>query len=108
MNAADLIAYVCPLEQDDLARIFVQKGEWDNAIAQYKILTVIGPEHKNRRPVHPIYHYRLAQAYGKKGLAAEAASEYARFLKILEKADTVSAAMADARSRLAALQSQRT
>jgi tetratricopeptide (TPR) repeat protein len=102
MNAADLIAYICPLEQDDLARICARKGEWDGAIAQYRILTVIGPEHKNRRPVHPIYHYRLAQAYEKKGLAAEAKAEYGRFLKVLEKADKESPQMADARKRLAA------
>ena len=97
----------CPLEWDDLARIYAGRADWDGAIAQYEILTSIGPGHKNRRPVHPIYRYRLAQAYEKKGLRAEAAAEYGLFLKILEKADTISPEMAQARARLAALGAKR-
>jgi tetratricopeptide (TPR) repeat protein len=107
MNATDLIAFICPLEQDDLARIYVRKEEWDNALAQYKILTVISPGHKNRHPVHSIYHYRLAQVCEKKGLAAQARLEYERFLKILEKADRESPEMANARKRLAGLGQKR-
>jgi tetratricopeptide (TPR) repeat protein len=103
MNVVDLIAYICPLEQDDLARLVVRSEDWDRAIAEYKVLTVFGPEHKNRRPVHPIYHYRLAQVYEKKGMRAEAAAEYGRFLKMLETADTERPEIADARKRLAGL-----
>ncbi len=107
MNAADLVAYVCPLEQDDLAQIEVRQGDLEQAIADYKVLTVIGPGHHNRRPVHPVYHYRLARVYEKKGMKAEAAEEYGRFLNVLDKADTPSKEMADAKERLAALKRPR-
>jgi serine/threonine protein kinase/tetratricopeptide (TPR) repeat protein len=100
MSFTDLIAYICPLDRDDLARLSVRAGDWDQAIAAYKVLTVFGPEHKNRRPIHPIYHYRLAQLYEKKGMKAEAAAEYERFLRILEKADTERPEMTDARERV--------
>jgi tetratricopeptide (TPR) repeat protein len=79
---SQLIGYLCPLAQDDLARLYVQKKDWDRAIAEYKVLTVIGPAHTNRRLVHPIYHYRLAQVYEKKGMSADAAAEYSRFVKL--------------------------
>ncbi len=103
MNAADLVGYVCPLDRDDLARLDARRGDLDGAIAVYRTLTVIGPGHNNRRPVHPIYHYRLARLLEKKGLAADAAAEYGRFLKVLEKADAETAEMKDARARRAAL-----
>jgi tetratricopeptide (TPR) repeat protein len=101
-----LTSYYCPLVQDDLARLYVQKQDWDHAIAEYKVLTVIGPEHQNRRLVHPIYHYRLAQVYEKKGMRADAIREYERFLKLWEKAERVRPETADARSRLAGLRRQ--
>jgi tetratricopeptide (TPR) repeat protein/tRNA A-37 threonylcarbamoyl transferase component Bud32 len=100
---AQTISYLCPLAQDDLARLYVQKEEWDRAIAEYKVLTVIGPEHTNRRLIHPIYRYRLAQVYEKKGMNAEAAAEYERFVKLREKADPPRPEVKDARDRLSKL-----
>lgn len=95
-----LFLYLCPLAQDDLARLYVRKQDWDRAIAEYKVLTVIGPAHTNRRFIHPIYHYRVAQVYEKKGMNAEAAAEYARFVKLWEKADPPRPEVRDARNRL--------
>ncbi len=98
-----LIPSCFPMDRDDLARIYVRQGKRDDAIAQYKILTVIGPDHRNRDLVYPLYHYRLAKLYEESGRPAEARVEYERFLKILEKADKESPEMADARKRSAAL-----
>jgi len=95
--------YCSPLANDDLARIYVLKKDWDRAIAEYKVLTVIGPQHKNRRLIHPIYHYRLARVYEQKGQKSEAATEYERFLKLWEKADPGRPEIPDAQRRLAAL-----
>jgi tetratricopeptide (TPR) repeat protein len=100
---SQMISYYCPLAQDDLARLYVQKKDWDRAVAEYKVLTVIGPEHTNRRLIHPIYHYRLAQVYEKKGMSADAASEYERFVKLWEKADPPRPEVKDARTRLSTL-----
>jgi tetratricopeptide (TPR) repeat protein len=100
----NLIRYTCPLQQDELARLYVRKGDWDRAIAEYKVLTVIGPEHTNRRFVHPLYHYRLAQVCEKKSMRAEAIAEYRKFLKLWERADTPRPEIRDARARLASLE----
>jgi tetratricopeptide (TPR) repeat protein len=98
-----LVWYLCPLAQDDLARLYVQKKDWDRAIAEYKVLTVIGPAHTNRRFIHPIYHYRLAQVYEKKGMNAEAAAEYERVVKLWERADPPRPEVNEARNRLSKL-----
>ncbi len=103
LNAASYISYCFPLASDDLARMYAAKKNWDRAITEYKVLTVIGPQHRNRRLIHPIYHYRLAQVYEKKGQTTEAATEYERFLKLWENADQRRPEIQDARSRLAVL-----
>ena len=103
LDAAPYISYCFPLASDDLARMYAAKKNWDRAITEYKVLTVIGPQHRNRRLIHPIYHYRLAQIYEKKGQMSEAATEYERFLKLWEKADQRRPEVRDARSRLAVL-----
>jgi tetratricopeptide (TPR) repeat protein len=102
-----LIAQSVPFERDDLARILVRQGKREEAIEEYVILTVIGPNHRNRNLVHPIYHYRLAKLYEDSGRAAEARSEYGRFLKVLEIADAETSEMADAKKRLVALSGAR-
>jgi tetratricopeptide (TPR) repeat protein/TolB-like protein len=106
-NLGQMVSYYCPLAQDDLARLYVQKQDWDRAITEYRVLTVIGPEHTNRRFIHPIYHYRLAQVYEKKGMNAEAVAEYERFVRLWEKADPPRPEVKDARSRVAQLQQKR-
>ena len=102
-----MVTYMCPLAQDDLARLYVRKKDWTRAIAEYKVLTVIGPGHTNRRLVHPIYHYRLAQVYEQAGNTVEAVAEYERFLELWDKADGKRVEIGDARERLAALRAQR-
>ncbi len=100
----DQAPYYFPLEQDDLAQLYFRKGDWDRAIAEYRMLTVIGPAHKNRRLIHPIYHFRLAQAYEKKGMRTEAADQYERFLKLWEKADIRRPETEEARMRLSVME----
>jgi hypothetical protein len=63
----------------------------------------IGPSHTNRRFVHPLYHYRMAQVYEKKGATAEAIAEYERFQKLWQKADPHRPELVDTRTRLAHL-----
>jgi DNA-binding winged helix-turn-helix (wHTH) protein/TolB-like protein len=103
VKTAAYISYCLPLAADDLARMYASRRDWDRSIAEYKVLTVIGSQHGNRRPVHPIYHYRLAQIYERRGQSNEAATEYERFLKLWENADPARPEIASARSRLEAL-----
>ncbi len=107
ISPATYVSYCFPLAADDLAGMYAAKNNWDRAIAEYKMLTVIGPQHRNRRLIHPIYHYRLAQVYEKKGQTTEAATEYERFLKLWENADPGRPEVPDARTRLAALRQRR-
>jgi serine/threonine protein kinase/tetratricopeptide (TPR) repeat protein len=100
---ASLMFYNFPLQQDTLAQLYFRKGDLDRAVAEYKVLTVIGPAHTNRRFVHPLYHYRLAQVYEKKGATAEAVAEYERFQKLWQKADPHRPELVDTRTRLARL-----
>jgi tetratricopeptide (TPR) repeat protein len=95
--------YYLPLEQDDLAQLYVRKGDWERALAEYRMLTVMGPEHRNRRLIHPIYHFRLAQVYEKEGMKTEAVDQYERFLKLWAKADMRRPETEEARNRLVVL-----
>jgi tetratricopeptide (TPR) repeat protein len=97
------LSYLFPLEQDDLARLYVQKRDWDRAIAEYRVLTAIDPSHTNRRLIHPIYHYRLAQVFEKKGMNVQAVAEYERFVKLWEKADPPRPEVKASRDRLSKL-----
>ncbi|MEJ2079193.1 MAG: protein kinase, partial [Acidobacteriota bacterium] len=97
------VTYCFPFQQDDLARIHTRKGDWDRAIAEYRRLIEIGPEHRNRRLIHPLYHYRLAQVYEKKGAKADAAAEYRRFLELWKNAAPGRPEVSDAQRRLEVL-----
>lgn len=97
------VTYCFPFQQDDLARIHTRKGDWDRAIAEYRRLIEIGPEHRNRRLIHPLYHYRLAQVYEKTGARADAAAEYRRFLELWRDAAPGCPEVSDAHRRLEVL-----
>ena len=51
--------YNMPPMSDMLARTYQGKGNLDKAIEEYKRLTNFNPASKDRRLIHPRYHYRL-------------------------------------------------
>jgi serine/threonine protein kinase/Tfp pilus assembly protein PilF len=98
--------YNFPLQMDDLARVYDQRGEWDMAIAEYQRLMNVGPDSENRRLINPIYHYRIAKLYEAKGWKGKAIEHYKKFLTLWKDADPGIAEVDDARKRVAGLKSQ--
>jgi tetratricopeptide (TPR) repeat protein len=92
--------------KDLLARVYRQKGEWDKAIAEYERLMTFGPESKDRRLIHPLFHYRLAGLYEEKGWEGKAIEHYEKFLDLWKDADPGRAEVEDARNRLVGLKNQ--
>jgi tetratricopeptide (TPR) repeat protein len=86
-----------------LARAYWQKGDLDNAIAEYRRLTTVDLSTQVRYLIHPLYHYRLGQVWEEKGDKDKAAAEYKKFLEYWKDADATHPELADARKRLAAL-----
>lgn len=66
--------------EDCLAAAYLELGRIDEAVAEYERILRLNPN-------YPLAHYRLAQAYERKGDAARARDLYARFLKVWEGAD---------------------
>jgi len=98
--------YNMPFLKDVLARAYIRKGEIDKAIAAYEQLISTDPNvKKDRRLIHPLYHYRLAKLYEQKGLKGNAIKEYQKFLDIWKHADNNLPEPPDARKRLAKLRS---
>jgi serine/threonine protein kinase/tetratricopeptide (TPR) repeat protein len=99
--------YNANCNRDVLARAFVQKGDLDQAIAEYEKLVTFDPTNKARKLINPLFHYRLARLYEDEGRAADAARSYERFLEICEDAGPELTQLDDARRRLAALAESR-
>jgi serine/threonine protein kinase/Flp pilus assembly protein TadD len=97
--------YNIPFFKDVLARAYWKKGELDKAAAEYRKLMTIDPGNRIRYLVHPLYHYRLGLVLEEKGDKAGAAGEYRKFLEYWKDADKTHPELADARKRLAALDS---
>jgi tetratricopeptide (TPR) repeat protein len=92
--------------QDVLARAYIQNGELDKAISEYKKLITFDPEGKNRRLIHPKYHYRIAKLYQEKGQPDKAVKEYKACLEIWKDADKDMPEFIDAKKQLAGLEMQ--
>ena len=79
--------YNLPYIHDTLARAYVQNGDLDNAISEYLQLTSFNPVNKDRRLIHPLYHYRLAKLYQRKGLKQKAIKSYNKFIDLWKNCD---------------------
>jgi tetratricopeptide (TPR) repeat protein len=106
MNTPDVALYNMPFFKDVLARAYWKMGELDKAIVEYRKLMTVDPRNQIRYLIHPLYHYRLGCVLEEKGDKAGAAGEYRKFLEYWKGADKAHPELADARKRLAALETK--
>jgi len=102
-----MLAYNLPFLKDVLARAYRAKGKLDYAIIEYERLIKIDSNSKDRRLIHPKYHYRLAKLYEEKGWMRKATEQYEIFLDIWKDADEGLPEVTDAKARLAKLSGER-
>ncbi len=95
--------YNTPYLRDVVPRAFLFKGELDSAVREYEKLIKIDPGSKDRRFIHPLFHYRLAKLYEKTGKLNNASNEYKKFLELWKYADNNLPEPVDAKKRLAYL-----
>ncbi len=105
-SSINAVAYNLPFFKDVLARAYKQKGELDNAIAEYERLITFNPNSKERFLIQPKYHYRLAKLYQEKGWKGKAIEHYEKFLELFKEADPGITEVEDSRKRVAELKSQ--
>jgi serine/threonine protein kinase/Tfp pilus assembly protein PilF len=98
-----MLTYNLPPIRDTLARAYVRSGELFKAITEYERLLTVDQTTKDRRLVHPTYHFRLAKLYERKNWLDQARARYVRFLDVWGEADKGHPDVKEARSRLAAL-----
>jgi tetratricopeptide (TPR) repeat protein len=106
MNTPQFLNYNLPVIIDVLARAYWKKGELDKAVSEYRKLMTVDPRNQMRRLIHPLYHYRLGRVLEEKGDKVGAAGEYRKFLEYWKDADKTHPELADARKRLAALETK--
>ena len=94
-----------PFIRDTMVRAYLKKDDIDRAIAEYEKRIVFDPEGKERRLIHPKYHYLLGKLYEEKGEKAKAVEQYEVFLEFWKDADPGLPELEDAKKRLASLQS---
>ena len=93
--------YNVPILRDVVPRAFQRKGDLDSAIAEYERLLRVDPATRDRRWIHPLYHYRLASLCQRAGRTDKAIAEYRRFLELWKDADGDRPELRDARKQLA-------
>jgi tetratricopeptide (TPR) repeat protein len=103
-NLMSLGAANSPLTADGIAQLLARRGQIDKAIEEYRLLMTTGPGTGLRRLINPIYHFRVAGLYEKKGDKAKAVEHYKKFLEIWKNADADLPEPGLARARLAALE----
>ncbi len=103
MSKVNITIHNIPFLRDVLARAYQQKGELDKAIVEYERLITFDPNSNDRRLIHPKYHYRLARLYDETDLSDKAIEQYEKFLEIWKDADSGTAEVQDAKTRLAQL-----
>jgi len=95
-----LLRYNLPFIRDMNARAYTEIGEMDKAISEYEKLITIDKKDKDRRHIHPLYHYRLAKIYELNGNKEKAREQYEKFLEIYKNADESIEEKRDAMFRL--------
>ena len=103
-NLMSLGAANMPLTADGIAQLLARRGQTDKAIEEYRLLMTTGPGTGLRRLINPIYHFRVAGLYEKKGDKAKAIEHYKKFLEIWKNADPDLPEPGLAKARLAALE----
>jgi non-specific serine/threonine protein kinase len=81
-DTAGMLTYHLPFHQDTLARAYLLAGRRKKAVQEYERLCAFHPESRDRRLIHPLYHYRLADLYRKSGQTDQALEHYDRVLEI--------------------------
>jgi predicted Zn-dependent protease len=80
--------------EDCLANAYLELDQLDEAIAEYERILGINPN-------YPLVHYRLGQAYERKGQPDRVRAEYEQFLHIWNTADPDIPEIVAAKKRLA-------
>ena len=103
MQTINYLNFPPPFVRDVVPRAYIQKGEFDKAIAAYERLVTFNPQSKDRRLIHPLNYYRLAKLYEQSDHKDEARARYKKFLDLRKNADPGRPEVDDARKRLADL-----
>ena len=81
-DTAGMLAYNLPFHQDTLGRAYLLAGRKKKAVLEYERLCEFQPGSRERRLIHPLYHYRLADLYREQGQTDQALEHYDRVLEI--------------------------
>ena len=90
-------------QKDILARVYLQNGELNKAIAEYERLITFDPNSKSKYLRNPRNYYRVAKSYEKKGQKAKAIEHYKKSLDVWRDAVPGIPEVEDAKKRLAGL-----
>jgi tetratricopeptide (TPR) repeat protein len=99
-DTGGMLNYNLPFIKDVLSRAYQAKERTDKAIAAYERLIILQPDSKNRRLIHPMYRYRVAELYKQQGRLKQAAGEYKRAAEIWKNADPSLVQAEDARGKI--------
>ena len=81
-DMAGMLTYNLPFQKDTLARAYLLAGMPRKAVGEYERLCNFHPDRRDRRLIHPLFHYRLADLHRKQGQTDQALEHYDRVLQI--------------------------